>query len=86
MTLSKLEALVSKVWVLVPLKFTVPLLWVKVPPVCDQLPETFIVPDGAVSVPEDKVTAPVVTVPDEPVKVPPETVRPPVKVCKALDA
>ena len=70
----------------VPFNTTVPLLWVNVPPLLDQLPETSNVPDGAVKVPDDNVMLVVATVPEEPVKVPPETVNPPLKVWVAVEA
>src|SRR6266545_2211865 len=56
-----------------PVKVTVPLLTLNVPPLLDQLPETLNAPDalGAVSVPLFNVTLPTVTVPPEPVNVPP---------------
>jgi hypothetical protein len=59
---------------------------VNVPPLCDQLPDTLNVPDGAVSVPEDNVSVVVVTPPVDPVNVPPLIVNPPLNVCVALDA
>ena len=68
------------------LNVTVLVPGVKVPPVCDQLPETSNVPDGAVKVPKDKVMLVVATVPVEPVKVPPLTVNPPLKVWVAVEA
>ena len=70
----------------VPFNTTVPLLWVNVPPLLDQLPETSNVPEGAVKVPEDNVMLVVATVPVEPVKVPPLTVNPPLKVWVAVEA
>ena len=70
----------------VPFSVTVPPLEVKVPPELFQLPETFILPLGAVSVPDDNVTVAVVTVPLEPVKTPPLTVKPPLKVWVAVEA
>ena len=69
-----------------PLKVTVFVPGVNVPPVWDQLPETSNVPDGAVKVPKDKVMLVVATVPVEPVKVPPLTVKPPLKVWVAVEA
>ena len=69
-----------------PLNVTVLVPGVKVPPVCDQLPETSNVPEGAVKVTKDKVMLVVATVPVEPVKVPPETVNPPLKVWVAVEA
>ena len=52
----------------------------------EKLPDTFIVPDGAVKVPLLTVTFVAVTVPAAPVNVPPETVNPPLNVCVAVDA
>ncbi len=50
-----------------------------------QLPETVNVPEGAVSVPEESVSAPLTsTTPEEPVNVPPEIVSPPLNVCVAV--
>ena len=69
-----------------PLKVTVLVPGVNVPPVWDQLPETSNVPEGAVKVPKDKVMLVVATVPVDPVKVPPLTVKPPLKVCVAVEA
>src|ERR1041384_3478681 len=65
-----------------PFIVTVPLLWLKVPPVCVQLPEILKAPEefGAVRVPLLSATVPAETVPLEPVKVPPDTVKPPPRV------
>ena len=68
-----------------PLKVTVPELWLKVPEFA-QLPDTFMFPLGAVSVPDVIFTLVVVTVPDEPVNVPPLIVNPPFKLCVVVDA
>jgi len=62
----------------VPLKFTVPPLAVKVPALA-QLPETFNVLVGAVNVPDEMLTLVVLTVPPAPVNVPPLMVKPPLK-------
>ena len=86
MTLLKLELFVSKVWVPEPLKFTVPLLLIKLPPVCDQVPDTFNVLAGAVNVPPESATLLVVTAPACPVNAPLLTVNPPLNVCVAVDA
>ena len=69
-----------------PFKVTVPELALNVPPELVQLADTFMLPLGAVNVPEDRVTLVVVTVPDDPVNVPPSTVSPPLKVWVAVDA
>ena len=71
---------------MLPLKLTVPLLLPNVPPVCDQVPDTFKVVDGAVKVPVDKMILVAVTVPVDPLNVPPLTVKPPLKLCVALEA
>ena len=41
-----------------PSKFTVPLLWLNVPPEDEIFPEIFMFPDGAVNVPEEIVNPP----------------------------
>ena len=69
-----------------PLKFTVPLLLTKLPVVCDQVPDTLKVVEGAVNVPVKSDTLLVVTVPVEPVKAPLLMVKPPLNVCVAVDA
>ena len=72
----------------VPSKITVPELWLNTgDPETVKSPLTFIVPEGAVRVPAERITLPLLsTVPEDPVNVPPETVSPPPKVCVAVDA
>ena len=86
MTLENGEASESTVWVPEPLKFTVPLLLIKLPPVWDHVPDTLKVLDGAVSVPPESVLLVVVTTPEDPVNAPLVTIKPALNVCVALDA
>jgi hypothetical protein len=73
--------------VLVVSKVTVFEPGVKIPPECAQLPDIVKLPEGAVSVPEDKIKSPFTsTAPVEPVKMPPEIVKPPLKVWVAVEA
>ena len=79
------ELVLEPLMAVVPLNTTVPLLFVNTPESA-KLPETFIVPLGAIRVPDEIFTFEVVTVPDEPVNVPPLTVNPPLNVCVAVEA
>ena len=79
------EFVLAPVIAVVPSKFTVPELLVKVPALA-QLPETFNVLVGAVNVPDEILTLVVLTVPPAPVNIPPLMVRPPLKFWVALDA
>ena len=80
----------DKSWLVpVPLKSTVPVPAVNVPPVWSQLPETVNVPEepGAVRVPEEITTFITLSeVLEEPVNMPPETVRAPDTVTVLLPA
>ena len=69
-----------------PVKVTVFVPGVNVPPVLDQLPETLKAPDGAVSIPELSIILLVAIVQVDPVNVPPDIVRPPLSVCIAVEA
>ena len=66
----------SNVGVPLPLNVTVLLPGANVPPVTDQLPDTFNAPDGAVNTPEESVTFVAVILPVDPLNVPPLMVSP----------